>query len=57
MSRVAAFVSLVMASSAWAQHAANPATVAVPALGDVGLLVLAVGVGVVGSRMIRKYRK
>jgi hypothetical protein len=57
MSRIAACVTVLIASSAWAQHAASPVNVAEPALGDAGLLILAGGVGLAGSRMIRKYRK
>jgi hypothetical protein len=57
MSRIAACVTVLIASSAWAEHAASPVNVAAPALGDAGLLILAVGVGLAGSRMIRKYRK
>jgi hypothetical protein len=47
----------LISSSAWAQHNGSSVSVGAPALGDVGLLILAVGVGLVGSRMIRKYRK
>ena len=48
-------LSMVGASAAMGQQVATPATMA-PILGDFGLVVLAIGVGLGGVWGIRKYR-
>lgn len=53
--KIGVLFSLIAAPVYAQPHNLVPETLDVPLMGDVGLLVLAVGAGLVGSRAIRKY--